>query len=736
MARNSSWAHLALIGVIAAGIADAALGQALTPNFKSDVFVGGSEGPLGTSNYRIPAMVVAPNGDLLAFIEARRSGADPGQAGNPIDMVMKRSTDGGVTWQGYSVLAADTFTDATPTVAFDYSDPRPVVNQQTGDIELLYVQWPDDCGQNCVPEGLGDDSSVLFQQSSSDNGLTWSAPVNINSQVKDPNWEALNSGPGIGIQLKYQDAAPARNGRLVLPSMRRDDPENNGGVSDIHPLPIYSDDDGATWQRANLPVDVQPGNETEIVELINGNLLLDARPSGGARRDRYLSTDGGENWTFIGLGDFNITTVDTAMVRHSARRDGDDRDRILYAGPAGSPAGSGNGRSNLALWTSYDEGQTFTNPVQVVEGYSAYSSIDILNDGTIGVVYEATGSTLVRYLNYSVPQLEGAEHDVHISHFEGFGNKIDPLLGGVGWSGGWQVSGNVSQELGGLEFEGMNVANDTHRMELTGADLTRSLGTATIDLDSDGSHYLSLLIRSDDDGVDSGSQEFIDVDFRADGSTPIALGVGSSENFVVNLSGVPAVASNSNAMMTGETYFLIAKLATSESGDDQVQLAWFDDVLDLPSDEASINWELTDATMLTGVVDAIRISGGSNAIWNVDALRIGASFDSVIFTDGMPPDVLGDLTGDGMVTVDDWIVFKANFSAETIGLTIAQQQDLGDFDANGRIEVSDYLDFRDIYDAFNGAGAFQSISTATPEPTAAGLLLLACCLWSYARRKP
>ena len=724
--RQLTWAQNELIAcALAVSITSFACGQALTPNLSSDVFVGGGEGPLGTSNYRIPTMVVAPNGDLLAFIEARRSSADPGQAGRPIDLVMKRSTNRGATWQDYTILAADTFDDATPAVAFDYSDPRPIVNDLTGDIQLLYVQWPDDCGQSCVPLGLGPDSSILFQQSSSDNGLTWSAPVNLNSQLKDPNWQALNSGPGIGIQLKYQDSVPARNGRLVAPSMRREDLNNNGSVSDIHPLPVYSDDGGLTWQAANLPVDVQPGNETEIVELTNGDLLLDARPNGGSRRDRYISTDGGANWTFTGTGDFDITTVDTGMVRLSARRNGDDRDRVLYSGPAGSPVGSGSGRSNLALWTSYDEGQTFINPIQVVEGFSAYSSVEVLNDGTIGVIYEATGSTLVKYLNYSTSQLEGADHDADISHFDGFNNAIAPLRGGIGWSGGWQVSGDAAQTLGGLEFVDMNVANDTSKMQLTGADLTRSLGTAAIDLDEDGSHYVSLFIRSDDDGSDSGSQEFIDFDLVSGGSTPVAFGVGSSENFAINLAGNSAIGADADSMTTGEVYFLLAKIDASASGDDQVQLAWFDDVADLPADEASVVWGLTDLGALTGVVDSVRISGGGNAIWNVDALRLGSTFDSVIFTDGMPPDLLGDLTGDGMVTIADWIVFKANFGTSTLGLNIGDQQDLGDLDANGRIEVADYLDFRDIYNTINGAGAFQAALAGAPEPASAFLLLLA-----------
>jgi hypothetical protein len=82
--------------------------QALPINYFSDVFVGGAEGPAGTSNYRIPGMTVAADGSILAFAEGRRNGSDPGAGGYPIDMVMKRSTDHGMTWSDLVVMHTNT----------------------------------------------------------------------------------------------------------------------------------------------------------------------------------------------------------------------------------------------------------------------------------------------------------------------------------------------------------------------------------------------------------------------------------------------------------------------------------------------------------------------------------------------------------------------------------------------------------------------------------------------------
>ena len=183
----------------------------LPQNYSSTIFEGGQEGPSGTLNYRIPSMVVTPDGSLLAFIEARRNASDPGHAGFPIDMAVKRSIDGGQTWIDYTVLHSN------PN--FDYSDPRPVVDLVFGQVHVLYTQWPDGNGQSGVPVAnpASNLSSVIFLQTTGDNGQTWSGPININTQVKDPSWRVLNSGPGMGIQLKWQ-YSPAFNGRVFIPA--------------------------------------------------------------------------------------------------------------------------------------------------------------------------------------------------------------------------------------------------------------------------------------------------------------------------------------------------------------------------------------------------------------------------------------------------------------------------------------------------------------------------------------
>lgn len=692
--RSAAASAVLLLSVCAATKADAQILAA------ENVMVAGVDGyPV----YRIPGFATAADGSLLLFAEGRPNGSDPGAAGD-IDLVYKRSTDGGLTWSDLEVLHH--------RAGFDFSDPRVVIDESSGAAHLLYTQWPTTCGQTCVPTGLGDNSSVIYHQVSTDHGANWSGPANINAQVKDPAWGSLNTGPGLGIQLKWQDAAPERNGRLLVPGHQR--PPSYRGVA------IYSDDGGATWTHGSGVTPIF-ADESEVVELTNGNLLWDAR-RGGSGRNQSISYDGGDTWVGVLEGDIPISAVDSGIVRYSAARDGEDRDRIMYSSPLGDPPGAGNGRTNIGVWTSYDEGQTFINPVQIEEGSAAYSVIDRLADGTIGLIYEVGHST-IRYVNFGISQLEGAEHDAAMSHFDGFGNTVDAFRGGVGWSGSWQTSGNVSQALGGLEFGNMAVADDVHRLRIDGGgEANRDLGTRMLDLDAADSYYLSLFIRSDSDAGNQVTQEYLDVRLLDGATEKASFGVGSRENFVAAIGSNVASGPN-DELVSGSSYYLLAKITSTADGNDEISLSWYDSVDDLPADETSVVWGITESASLTGAIDHLEIAAGSNATWNVDALRIGTTFDSVVFTDGMLPDVLGDLNLDANVDLADWIVFKTNFGSNTSGLVIPDRHDMGDLDGNGWIDLDDVEMFRQIYDSFNGPSAFEAIAFAVPEPS--GLMLLA-----------
>jgi sialidase-1 len=678
----------------------------------------------GYAVYRIPGFAVANDGSLLLFAEGRPSGSDPGGAGD-IDLVAKRSTDGGQTWSSLSVLHASN--------GFDFSDPRVVVDRISGTAHLQYTQWPTLCGQACVPVGLGNDSSVIYHQTSADHGVSWSGPANINSQVKEPTWASLNTGPGLGIQLQWQDAAPQRNGRLLIPGHRR--PPAYEGVS------LYSDDGGLTWAHGS---GATPGyaDESEVIELTNGDLLWDAR-RGGAGRNQFISHDGGDTWVAPRTSDLPISAVDSGLVRYSARRAGDDRDRILYSAPLGDPPGAGNGRTNIGIWTSYDEGQSFVNPVQIQSGSAAYSVIDKLANGTVGLVYEVSHNT-IRYVNVALAELEKAAHPASMSHYDGFGNSIDAFRGGVGWSGSWDHT-QVTTAEGLLEFPGFLTQDDDQHALLEGGSMTRSLGLGAMDLNQNQDYYFSLFVNHDNrDANDSASGESLEVQLLDGGSRRFAFGVESDEAFFVrNANQGSSVSSAPDVLRTDTNYLLLAKIAARDNNApgnaDQLMLAWYDSPDDVPAEESQIQWQLAGSTSdnFSGDIDQISIGGGANADWRVDGLRIGTSFSAVIVDTGIaPPVVLGDLDGNLRIELADWRVFKANFMLDTTALNLEDRLRSGDFDQSGRVNAADFIEFQRLYDAAHGSGSLHTAVLQVPEPGAWPLLTAAGVCGLAARSTP
>ena len=350
--------------------------------------------------FRIPGMVVAGNGTILLFAEGRRGdGSDPRRDEHaPIDLVMRRSADLGATWEPLVVIESGFRPDGR---LLDYADPTPVLDRLTGKVFLFYGQWPD-IAPITVAHGQdpdsGDGNHVVWVRSSSDHGKTWSE----RKQVEYPDepgetedglfWRQAEPGPGHGIQLRWQGSGSERNGRLLIPA-KRSGSETPEGPANVRPFAYYSDDRGETW-RAGQVTAGPDGDESEIIELADGTVLLDARQNSGDFRRRHRSADGGITWGPDRPDGNAIGQVDGSMIRYSATREGHGRDRILFSGPSGE---GDLGRSNLAVWASYDEGETFVNPVTVNQGFSAYSVLARLPDGTIGLVVEALNEDGDRY---------------------------------------------------------------------------------------------------------------------------------------------------------------------------------------------------------------------------------------------------------------------------------------------------------------------------------------------------
>jgi sialidase-1 len=341
---------------------------AAAPPESTDVFV---ERTGGYFAYRIPAVETARDGSLLAFAEARKYNLDdPGFGTQDIDLVYRRSSDGGKTWSPMKVIE-------DPGERWSAANPATVVDRTNGRVWLIYLRCKP--GRNTDTARPGTEDSQVLARTSDDNGSTWSEPIDltrVSRDFDDPRWRVSVVGPGGMIQ--------DRRGRLVAPFWRFE-PFGN--------FALYSEDHGKTWHRSAL-VPGQGGDECQLVELADGRLLMDIRQETGSGRSFSTSQDGGKTWT-AHRGGLPVSPVACAIKRYTLKAAGADRDRILWTGPKGPD------RQNLVVRISEDEGQTFPVERMISAGPAAYSDLTILKDRSVGVLWERGAAHGYQFITFT-----------------------------------------------------------------------------------------------------------------------------------------------------------------------------------------------------------------------------------------------------------------------------------------------------------------------------------------------
>jgi len=335
------------------------------------------------SGCRIPSVIVSSKGTVLAFAEGRNDGGDSGD----IDLLLKRSTDNGQTWGDVIMV----WNDKQNTCG----NPCPVVDEETGRI-WLWMTWN---------YGKDNEGKIVFKKSeyprspylcySDDDGLTWSKPVDMSMDCKDPSWGWYATGPGFGIQVKNGKY----KGRLIIPANHSyDDP--NGKVGNgpygygAHVL--ISDDHGKTWRKSEP---IRPGcNESQVTELSDGTLEMNMRSYNGKNcRAVSYSRDGGENWSPV-TNDYQLVeSVCQASILNYGNYKG--KAYHLFSNPA-VPVG----RTHMTIRISDDDCQTWAISKLLYAGPSAYSCLVHLPNGNIGVLFETGEKNAYEKLNFiSIP---------------------------------------------------------------------------------------------------------------------------------------------------------------------------------------------------------------------------------------------------------------------------------------------------------------------------------------------
>lgn len=346
-----------------------------------DVFVGGQE---GYPAYRIPALITTKRGTLLAFAEGRASRRDHAEN----DIVLKRSTDGGKTWGPLQLI------DEDGTNALN--NPTAVVVRETGRVILMYQRYAKGFDERKAEPGYdGPRICRTFVTHSDDDGVTWSEPVEVTSQVKRPTEvTSTATGPGIGIQV----ARGKHTGRILMPF-------NQGPHGAWKVYATFSDDQGKTWRYGETAPKGTKGyaNEVQFVELSDGSVMLNARNQGGDKlRKIAISRDGGETWSETRNDAALIEPVcQGSLLRHPGTGD-PAKDVFLFSNPATQTA-----RTNGTIRLSRDEGKTWPVARVLYPDSFAYSCLASLPDGTVACLFEREGMKKISFARFSLEWVEG-----------------------------------------------------------------------------------------------------------------------------------------------------------------------------------------------------------------------------------------------------------------------------------------------------------------------------------------
>lgn len=354
-------------------------------------------GTEGYASYRIPAAVLTHAGTVLAFAEGRvDSSADYGR----IDLVLKRSADGGRTWGALQIVARNG--DGTA------GNPAPVVldgGPHDGRVLLVHVRSAASATEDRIRRGevSAADGRRVWLTYSDDDGASWSGAREITASTNRPEWRWYATTPGHALQLRYG----AHAGRIVIPGNHSlpptvpGDDGTEGRYNGGHDL--LSDDDGATWRIGY--VDDNPDgyvnvNETTAAQLPDGRVYFNTRTDAdapGNRADAH-SGDGGATLDLpfrpqAGL----VAPVVEGSVLHLG-----EPDALLFSGPA-DPAY----RALMTVRTSHDGGVTW-RPTHTVNGLpAAYSDLVRLDDATVGLLYETGDFSAYSTITFRRIPMEG-----------------------------------------------------------------------------------------------------------------------------------------------------------------------------------------------------------------------------------------------------------------------------------------------------------------------------------------
>lgn len=328
----------------------------------------------GAAAFRIPGLVTTNKGTLLGVYDVRYNSSVDLQ--EHIDIGLSRSIDGGKTWEKMRLPLAFGEYGGLPAAQNGVGDSSILVDTKTNTIWIV-AAWTHGMGNQRAwwssQQGMDvNHTAQLVLVKSTDDGKTWSEPINITEQVKHPEWYFLLQGPGRGITME--------DGTLVFPIQYiGKDRIPNAGI-------MYSKDRGETWTihnhaRTNT-------TEAQVAEVVPGTLMLNMRDNRGGSRAVYTTSDLGMTWK---EHESSRTALPepvcmASLISVKAADNVLGKDILIFSNP-----NTTNARKNITIKISLDGGNTWAHQLLLDEGENwGYSCLTMVDKETIGILYESS----------------------------------------------------------------------------------------------------------------------------------------------------------------------------------------------------------------------------------------------------------------------------------------------------------------------------------------------------------
>lgn len=328
----------------------------------------------GAAAFRIPGLVTTNKGTLLGVYDVRYNSSVDLQ--EHIDIGLSRSIDDGKTWEKMRLPLAFGEYGGLPAAQNGVGDPSILVDTKTNTIWIV-AAWTHGMGNQRAwwssQQGMDvNHTAQLVLVKSTDDGKTWSEPINITEQVKHPEWYFLLQGPGRGITME--------DGTLVFPIQYiGKDRIPNAGI-------MYSKDRGETWTihnhaRTNT-------TEAQVAEVVPGTLMLNMRDNRGGSRAVYTTSDLGMTWK---EHESSRTALPepvcmASLISVKAADNVLGKDILIFSNP-----NTTNARKNITIKISLDGGNTWAHQLLLDEGENwGYSCLTMVDKETIGILYESS----------------------------------------------------------------------------------------------------------------------------------------------------------------------------------------------------------------------------------------------------------------------------------------------------------------------------------------------------------